>query len=99
MRQSRILVAAFSALLIAAPGSAFGFDVQTLGGTNPDGSPMLMDPDAAASGKDVAPGAPNGAYLKGLQLQLEKSSTPVTSFTGSADNGWQHLAPIGRITR
>jgi hypothetical protein len=98
MRQSRILVATLSALFVLAPGAAFAFDVQSMGGANSDGSPMLMDPDGASS-KSSTSEAPNGAYLNNLQLQLKANGQATPSFTGNADNGWMHLAPGGRMTR
>ncbi len=96
MRQSLYLVAALLAFVLAGSGAALAFDVQTLGTTNPDGSARYADPEerleraplGAMGGISVTPG-----------LQFGKSpGTPVPSYNQSPDNGWQHLAPIGRLT-
>lgn len=96
MRQSPCLVAALLTFLMLAPGTALAFDMQTLGGTNPDGSVNYSDPDEklekaplGISGLTVTPG-----------LQFDKSSgTSVPSFNRPSSEEWQNLMPGGRLTR
>jgi hypothetical protein len=99
MRQSLFLVAALLAFVLA-PGAALAFDVQTLGTMNPEGASQYADPYADP---DEKPGkAPHGAMgglsiTPGLQFGRTGASS-VPSYSQSPDNGWQHLAPIGRLT-
>jgi hypothetical protein len=102
MRQSLFLVAALLALALA-PSAALAFDVQTLGAMNPDGASQYADPYADPEEK---PGmAPHGGMggMGGISvtpsLQFGRGTgASVPSYNQSPDNGWQHLAPIGRLT-
>jgi len=96
MRQSLYLVAALLAFVLVGPGAALAFDVQTLGTTNSDGSARYADPDEKL---DKAPLGGVGGVTITPGLQFGKGTgTPVPSYNQSPDNGWQHLAPIGRLT-
>lgn len=97
MRQSLFLAAALAAFMTLVPGSALAFDLQTLSGANPDGSANYSDPDEKS---DKAPlGAMGGVTVTpGAQFGKGGASPSVPSYDTSADNGWQHLAPLGRFT-
>jgi len=95
MRQSLYLVAALLAFVLAGSGTALAFDVQTLGGTNPDGSSKYADPDEKF---DKSPLGDSGvAITRGLNFG-KTTGASVPSYNQAPDNGWQHLAPIGRLT-
>ena len=101
MRQSLFLVAALLTFALA-PRAALAFDVQTLGGINPDGSSGYADygGDNGDAGKEhAAPTSALGGFSVTPGLQFGRAGgTSVPSYNQSPDNGWQHLAPIGRLT-
>ena len=96
MRQSLYLVAALLAFVLVGPGAVLAFDVQTLGTSNPDGSARYADPEEKL---DNAPLGGVGGVTIAPGLQFGKAgASSVPSYNQSPDNGWQHLAPIGRLT-
>jgi hypothetical protein len=96
MRQFLSLVAALLAFVLVGSGTALAFDVQTLGGTNADGSAQYADPDEKF---EKAPLGGVGGVTVTPSLQFGKpTGASVPSYNQSPDNGWQHLAPIGRLT-
>jgi len=99
MRQSLYLVAALLAFVVAGSGAALAFDLQTLGTTNPDGSARYADPDEKFDKAPLGGAGGAGSVTIAPGLQFGKvGGTPVPSYNQSPDNGWQHLAPIGRLT-
>lgn len=101
MRLASVLGAASLALAMFSSQAALAFDVQTLSGTNADGSANYSDPDAqfdntTLGGVNSIPSSASG-FKFGMGVG---TGTPVQSFSSQgADNGWQQLAPIGRLTR
>jgi hypothetical protein len=96
MRQSLYLVAALMTFVLVGPGAALAFDVQTLGAANPDGSANYADPDEKF---EKSPLGDSGTLAIPRGLNFGKTTgASVPSYNQSPDNGWQHLAPIGRLT-
>lgn len=99
MRLSPFLIAASLAFATLTSHAALAFDVQTLSGSNADGSSKYADPDDQFERQPLT--GINGTGLSvtpSMQFGLGRG-TPVQSFSGrGADNSWQHLAPTGRLT-
>jgi hypothetical protein len=91
-------VAAFSAIVMVAPASAFEFD--STGGSAPGASTQYADPygiydDTSAKAEESE--APNGAKrLQGLQMSVSGGGRTSSSVSGGA-MGWTNPQP-GRLT-
>lgn len=93
MRHTSYVLAALLGLAVPAAGTALAFEVNTVGTSNPDVAPLYSDTDALKNqeeGQEVEP-------FPGLQFST--SSSKNSRVGGGADNSWQFLQPMGRLTR
>lgn len=88
------IVAALLAFAMLGPGSAVAFELDTGGGTKPDGSPRYVDPD------DKPLPAPLGgvAITPGVQFGGSATGTGSPAPSSSDDPGGANPLP-GRLTR
>ena len=99
MRYTSLGVAAFLALLMVVPATAFEYD--TTGGSTPGVGTNYADPfdamDSKIEGKTEESAAPNGAQiLNGLQLNMSGGGR-VSSSVSVGAMGWTNPQP-GRLT-
>lgn len=94
MRHTSYVLAALLGLAVPAAGTALAFEVNTVGKSNPDVAPLYDDTNAmdkqSEKGQAIEP-------IPGLQFST--SSTGSRRTGGGADNSWQFLQPMGRLTR
>ena len=100
MRYSSLGVAAFLALLMVAPATAFEYD--STGGSTPGVGTNYADPldamDSKIEGNAEESEAPNGAkVLHGLQLNMSGGSSVSSSAVNAGAMGWTNPQP-GRLT-
>lgn len=93
MRHNWYVLAALLGLAVPAAGTALAFEVNTVGTSNPEVAPLYSDSDAAAKEQEGKPIEP----IPGLQFST--SATGNRRVGGGADNNWQFLQPMGRLTR
>lgn len=91
MRHTSYVLAALLGLAVPAAGTALAFEVNTVGTSNPEVAPLYGDADDVMKkeqGQEIEP-------IPGLQF----STSGKKRVGGGADNNWQFLQPMGRLTR
>ena len=92
MRHTSYVLAALLGLAVPAAGTALAFEVNTVGTSDPEVAPLYSDTDAVTKkqeGREIEP-------IPGLQFSTSGTKKRVG---GGADNNWQFLQPMGRLTR